>query len=232
MLPPRTTTLRIGLLGGSFNPAHLGHVHLSKEALKRLNLDQVWWLVSPQNPLKSAHDMAPLEERLAAAERLITDPRIKVSALELLFTLPQAGESDFSNFLLRKLARNPVRALTPTLSRVRERVYYTLHTITFLKTFYPRAHFVWLMGADSWIELPRWYQWRALMQHIPMAIFDRPGYTISALNSYAARCYARFRLPSQRMRCIADLLPPAWCFITMPTNPISATALRKERKKL
>ncbi|MCA0199905.1 MAG: nicotinate-nucleotide adenylyltransferase [Proteobacteria bacterium] len=73
---------RIGLLGGSFNPAHEGHLHLSREALKRLGLDEVWWLVSPQNPLKSAADMAPLTDRLAGARKMAADPRIKVTDLE------------------------------------------------------------------------------------------------------------------------------------------------------
>ncbi len=75
---------RIGLLGGSFNPAHDGHLHISKLALRRLRLDRVWWLVSPQNPLKSTTGMAPLQERLenarsmAAAEPHITvgDPEV------------------------------------------------------------------------------------------------------------------------------------------------------------
>ena len=59
---------RIGLLGGSFNPAHRGHRHISLEAMRALGLDEVWWLVSPGNPLKEgAKDMAPFEARLASA---------------------------------------------------------------------------------------------------------------------------------------------------------------------
>ncbi len=73
---------RIGLLGGSFNPAHDGHLEISREALKRLDLDCVWWLVSPQNPLKSTVGMAPLEERLAAARAAADDPRILPTGLE------------------------------------------------------------------------------------------------------------------------------------------------------
>ena len=61
--------LNIGLLGGSFNPAHDGHRHISVEAMKRLGLDRVWWLVSPQNPLKAARGMAPLPERQAPSRR-------------------------------------------------------------------------------------------------------------------------------------------------------------------
>ena len=74
--------LRVGLLGGSFNPAHDGHRYVSLEALKRLELDQVWWLVSPQNPLKAAAGMAPLAERVAKAQAVARHPRLKVRALE------------------------------------------------------------------------------------------------------------------------------------------------------
>ncbi|SJZ79529.1 ribosome silencing factor RsfS/YbeB/iojap/nicotinate (nicotinamide) nucleotide adenylyltransferase,TIGR00482 [Enhydrobacter aerosaccus] len=81
---PRDTRRRIGLLGGSFNPAHEGHLHVSLEALKRLGLDEVWWLVSPQNPLKSGDGMEPLTTRLAGAKLIGRHPRLRVEAPELL----------------------------------------------------------------------------------------------------------------------------------------------------
>jgi nicotinate-nucleotide adenylyltransferase len=74
--------LRIGLLGGSFNPAHAGHLAISLEALKRLRLDRVWWLVSPQNPLKPGDETADLEQRLARARAVADHPRVLVSDLE------------------------------------------------------------------------------------------------------------------------------------------------------
>jgi nicotinate-nucleotide adenylyltransferase len=74
---------RIGLLGGSFNPAHRGHRHISLQAIKALGLDEVWWLVSPGNPLKEgAKDMAPYPARIAAAERMVRRSRIRVSDFE------------------------------------------------------------------------------------------------------------------------------------------------------
>ena len=74
---------RIGLLGGSFNPAHGGHRHISLEAIRALGLDEVWWLVSPGNPLKEgAKDMAPFEARLASARRTARGARIRVSDFE------------------------------------------------------------------------------------------------------------------------------------------------------
>lgn len=80
---PIAPGMRIGLLGGSFNPAHDGHVHVSDVALKKLELDYVWWLVTPQNPLKSAKDMAPQSERLAGAKAITAHlPRVVVSDIE------------------------------------------------------------------------------------------------------------------------------------------------------
>jgi nicotinate-nucleotide adenylyltransferase len=74
---------RIGLLGGSFNPAHRGHRHISLEAMRVLGLDEVWWLVSPGNPLKNeAKDMAPFEARLVSARRLANGARIRASDFE------------------------------------------------------------------------------------------------------------------------------------------------------
>jgi nicotinate-nucleotide adenylyltransferase len=74
---------RIGLLGGSFNPAHRGHRRISIEAAGALGLDEVWWLVSPGNPLKEgAKDMAPFEARFASAERIARAARIRVSDFE------------------------------------------------------------------------------------------------------------------------------------------------------
>ena len=79
---PIAPGMRIGLLGGSFNPAHEGHVHVSEVALKRLGLDYVWWLVTPQNPLKPVTGMAPLNDRVRAAHQIARHPRIIVMDIE------------------------------------------------------------------------------------------------------------------------------------------------------
>lgn len=79
--PIATKGMKIGLLGGSFDPAHEGHVHITHEALRRFGLDQVWWLVTPGNPLK-ARQPAPMAERLAHARALMRHPRVRVTDLE------------------------------------------------------------------------------------------------------------------------------------------------------
>ena len=75
---PGTT---VGLLGGSFDPAHDGHVHITREALKRFRLDRVWWLVSPGNPLKP-HGPAPLDIRLDHARAIMRHPRVEITGIE------------------------------------------------------------------------------------------------------------------------------------------------------
>ncbi len=72
----------IGVLGGSFNPAHDGHRHISLLALRRLRLHELWWLVSPQNPLKPAAGMAAQADRISAAQQLMQHPRVKVTGME------------------------------------------------------------------------------------------------------------------------------------------------------
>ena len=74
--------MRVGLYGGSFNPVHAGHLHVARTALRRLGLDRVIWLVSPQNPLKSAADTLSLDDRMAAVRRLATGPSMIVSDIE------------------------------------------------------------------------------------------------------------------------------------------------------
>ena len=81
-IPLYTNGMRIGLLGGSFNPPHVAHRAISLFAIKRLELDRVWWLVSPGNPLKDPGGVHDLDERAEAARRMADDPRIDVSCLE------------------------------------------------------------------------------------------------------------------------------------------------------
>lgn len=74
--------MRIGVMGGSFNPPHEGHAMVAATALKRLQLDQVWWLVTPGNPLKPHGDLPNLANRMAACRVLAGDPRMRVTAFE------------------------------------------------------------------------------------------------------------------------------------------------------
>lgn len=81
-LPISASGMRIGLFGGSFNPPHMGHRLVSRQVLKRLNLDAIWWIVSPGNPLKDHSDLAPLSDRVAAARNLVELPNVHITGFE------------------------------------------------------------------------------------------------------------------------------------------------------
>lgn len=183
--------LTIGLFGGSFNPAHDGHRDLSLAALRHLGLDRVWWLVSPQNPLKSAAEMAPQAARLASAEAAARHPRVLVTDIE-----------------------------------TRLGTVYTAQTIRALRRRFPRARFVWLMGADNLATIHRWRDWRRIFGDVAVAVFDRPTYSLAALGGPAAHRFAAVRRGGPARRHLKYDRPPAWAFVTMKLNPASATALR------
>ncbi len=182
---------KIGLLGGSFNPAHEAHLHISLIALRRLKLDAVHWLVSPQNPLKSTKQTAPLDARLERARAIATDPRIEVTAIE--------------------------QALGTR---------YTIDTIQVLQRRFAKARFVWLMGGDNLVQFHRWRRWRDIANSVPMAVVARPGFTISALASPAARALAASRWPASKAPELARATPPVWVFLAERLDPASSTALR------
>ncbi len=183
----------VGLLGGSFNPAHEGHLAISLAALKRLGLDQVWWLVSPQNPLKAASGMAALDRRLASARAMARHPRIHATGIE-----------------------------TALGTR------YTADTLRALKQRFCRTRFVWLMGADNLIQLPRWRDWQQIFHLVPVAVFDRPTYALGALAGQAARRFARARCAERSARGLARREPPAWVFLHTPLMPQSASKIRAD----
>ncbi len=190
-LPPAAPGLRIGLYGGSFNPAHLGHRHVSLVAMKRLALDRVWWMITPGNPLKDRSQLAPLDERVGTARAVSNHPRIVVTDFE---------------------------------SRIGAR--FTCQSLAYLRARRPTARFVWIMGADSLAAFHRWRDFRAIAAAMPIAVIDRPGFTLDAPNARGARVLGRWRIDESDAGLLADLEPPAWVFLHGPRSTLSSTALR------
>ena len=181
----------VGLLGGSFDPPHGGHVALTLAALKRFRLDRVWWLVSPGNPLKT-RGPAPLDRRMAASRALIDHPKVAVTDLE---------------------------------TRIGTR--YTAETLRLLRARHPGVRFVWLMGADNLASFHRWDDWPSIMRSVPVGVLARPGMGLRAGLSPAARRFRRARLPEAAAPLLARADPPAWCFVRMPMEEASSSAIRE-----
>lgn len=101
-MPHAARGIAVGLFGGSFNPPHAGHALVAEIALRRLALQQLWWIVTPGNPLKAGRQLAPLGDRLARSEAIATDPRVKVTAFEAAHRLRYTADT-----LALVKARNP-----------------------------------------------------------------------------------------------------------------------------
>jgi nicotinate-nucleotide adenylyltransferase len=194
-LPPFVPGLRVGLFGGSFNPPHGGHKAASLLALNRLRLHRVWWLVTPNNPLKDASELAPLAPRLEAARIISRHPRIEVTAIEA-----SIGAT------------------------------FSFETISYLKRRCPGVHFVWVMGADNFRYFDRWQRWREIAKLVPIAIIDRPGFTLTAAHGCAGQALAPFRRDESGASHLATAAPPAFLFLHGPRSPMSSTELRNKRR--
>jgi nicotinate-nucleotide adenylyltransferase len=182
---------RIGLLGGSFNPAHEGHRHVAEAVRRALRLDEVWLLVSPGNPLKPRAGMAPLAQRLASA-RAVADGR-KVIATDIEGALGTR---------------------------------YTVDTLAALRRRFPRACFVFVIGADNLVQLPRWQGWTRLAADTSIAVLPRPGWTRRALAGQAAKRLARHRRRPAALLAKPEAGHAPWTFVPAAEHPASATAIR------
>ena len=122
---------RVGLLGGSFNPAHAAHLEISLIALRLLGLHKIVWMVSPQNPLKPEKGMAALDTRVTNARSVARHPDVIVSKVE-----EQLGTR------------------------------YTADTIAAIRRRFPFVRFVFLLGADNLLQLPRWHRWTNIVERV------------------------------------------------------------------
>ena len=186
-IPYARPGMSIGLFGGSFDPPHPGHVAVSRESLKRVNLDRVWWVPTPHNPFKN-HKPAPINERIDACRAIATHPRIKVLDYE-------------------------------------EEGAITLDTVKRFQKDCPGVNFVWIAGADLFIQLGEWEGWRELMDIVPMILFPRDGSEMPQL-SRAGRVLRKFMVKNPRN--IAMMKPPVWGVVDSPKSRWSSTAIRNQ----
>lgn len=103
---------------------------------------------------------------------------------------------------------------------------YTVDTVSALTRIFPDKRFVWMMGADNLVQIPRWKGWRQLFNLVPIAVFDRAPYSAGALAGQAANVFAARRQANRHGRLLADQTPPAWNFFHTPQHPASATDIR------
>lgn len=144
--------MKIGLYFGSFNPVHTGHMIIANFMAYHTDLDKVWLVVSPHNPLKTSTTLLNEHHRLHLAEMAVQDePRLRVSNIE--FSLPRPS--------------------------------FTIDTLTYLTEKFPTQEFVVIMGSDSFQNIPRWKNYRQLLDNYAIYVYNRPGHEVK--DTYGAR---------------------------------------------
>ncbi len=171
--------------------------------MRRLQLGQIWLMVSPGNPLKAANGMAGLAERLASAHAIADGRRIVATSIE---------------------------------DRLGTR--YTVDTLRRLRRLFPRAEFIWLMGADNLEGFPRWRGWLEIARTMSFAVHPRPTYNMRALAGQAAHRLRSARRAAHFAPALGRPMGhpmghqsiPAWIFLPAAQHAASATALRAAGK--
>jgi nicotinate-nucleotide adenylyltransferase len=160
----------VGLLGGSFNPAHAGHRYISEYAISKLDVSSVWWLVSPRNPLKLRHELADYHQRLASAQAAATHPAIHVSDIEARLQLRYSYQT--------------IRALQKRFPRIR---FVWLMGADNLASFHRWRHWQWIARhipllvfdrapySYSAMASPAANRLRAVRQHNPRLLAKNPA---------------------------------------------------------
>ena len=139
--------MKIGIYGGSFNPIHFGHTGLAQWVVENTDLDEVWLMVSPNNPLKDASILVDEQKRLAAAKEAIGDGRLasgkRVIVSDFEFTLPRPN--------------------------------YTANTLRELQKQYPQHEFTLIIGEDNLEIFPKWREYTYLLENFRILVYPRKG---------------------------------------------------------
>ena len=182
----------VGILGGTFDPPHEGHLFISKFAKIKLDIGEVWWIVTTTNPLKK--NKIDYKKRLKKVKRFLMNHQIKV-------------------IVIQDLSKNT----------------YTVDLLEYLFKKFPHKKFIWLMGADNLFSFHLWRDWKKIFYNIPIAIFDRPPYSLSISKAKAILYFKEDRINSKLSRNLKFMKPPKWLFLTGLTNLQSSTKIRQKK---
>jgi nicotinate-nucleotide adenylyltransferase len=137
--------MKTGLYFGSFNPIHIGHLIIANHVLNETDLQEIWFVISPQNPFKVSSTLLNEYDRLFLVQKAIEhDPRLKASDIEFSLSKPS----------------------------------YTSTTLAYLREKYPSREFSVIMGSDSFQNIAKWHNYRAIVDHYQIFIYLRPGFPV------------------------------------------------------
>lgn len=191
----------VGILGTSANPMHEGHVIVGKEALFRLKLDEVLFMVTPHSPHKDPADYAPLEHRTRLAQLALMSTGRHGSRFNV---------SDFEAPLLKLGEENS-----------------TANMLSHFSEIYPSLQPVWLMGADSLATLHTWGRYEEIMERYPVAVMARKGSSEEAFATVAGAKHMERFVPESSFKSI----PGTWTFLNGLRHGASSTEIRENLRR-
>ncbi len=179
----------IGILGGTFDPPHSGHLFISKYAKIKLDLKEIWWIVTYVNPLKKKNN--DYKKRLNMTKKFLLNSNAKIYELD-----------------------EP------------EKNFYTIDLLKSLSKKFPSKKFIWLTGIDNLDNFHLWKDWKKIFYNIPIAIFDRPSYSLNITKSKALNYFKKKRIKNKLSRQFKYMKPPKWIFVNGFVHPQSSTKIR------
>ena len=165
--------MKIGIYGGSFNPIHFGHIGLAVWTLTHTDLDELWLIVTPSNPLKDADRLqANEQQRLCAARQ----------------TIRQVNKQYVGELNGKRLRVSDWEFHLPRPS-------YTAQTLRTLMQQFPEHAFTLLIGEDNWQLFPRWREWQWIVQHVPILVYPRHTSALPSDNNPVSTAESKEFLP-------------------------------------
>jgi len=191
--PNQYLNKKIALLGGSFNPAHEGHLELSIQSKRYYNFDEIWWVINPQNPLKPKNIVRPFQERF--------DHCLEITK-KYSFIKPC-----------------PIEHFNQT--------NMTFQLVDFLKTYYPKTKFLWLMGSDLICQMHQWEYYEKLIQNFSMIIYYRRTHFYHIKNTPILNQLKDQYVSLSSSKQKLFLNQPKWTIFPYLHNQTSSTEIRK-----
>ena len=184
----------IGILGGTFDPPHEGHLNISMQAINKLKLDEIWWVISLSNPLKKKEKISNFSERYSNAKKYVNNRKIIVSNIEEKINSP-----------------------------------YTLDLLEYLTFKFPKQNFVWILGVDNLKNFHKWKNWKRIFYKVPIAIFDRPNYSLNIIRSKCMNVFKKNRVPSISSEKFKHLNTPCWIFLYGWGKQTSSSKIKNQK---
>ena len=164
------------------------------QAINRLKLDEIWWVISLSNPLKKKEKISNFSERYLNAKKYANNRKIIVSDLEEKINSP-----------------------------------YTLDLLEYLTLKFPKQNFVWILGVDNLKNFHKWKNWRRIFYQVPIAIFDRPNYSLNIIRSKCMKVFKNNRVPSISSEKFKYMNTPCWIFLYGWGTQTSSSKIKNQK---